>query len=163
MPTRFIKPQWRPSTALRRSRLHIAIDVSAFLSIMFFLVFLHLRLTSIPDRTLHSGPDLPRSSHSALEPAALREDAMTLVIARDGTLYFRNAKTSPTALPDAIRDALGTGAEKTVYVLADSRAKYADVKAAVDRIGEAGITNVTFLSEEIPPLAPAAKPSSLRP
>jgi biopolymer transport protein ExbD len=145
MPTRFIKPQWRPSTALRRSRLHIAIDVSAFLSIMFFLVFLHLRLTSVP----HPGPppaDLPPSSHSTLEPAALREDAMRVFVTRDGSLYFRGTRATRDDLPIMISASLRAGSERTVYISADARAKYADVKSVIDRVRESGITNITLMT-----------------
>jgi hypothetical protein len=41
---RFTTPQWRPSAAKRRSPLRSAIDVSGFASIVFALLFPHMRL-----------------------------------------------------------------------------------------------------------------------
>jgi len=145
---RFTTPQWRPSGAKRRSPLRSAIDVSGFASIMFALLFLQFGLllpAHSPMRSLAA--DLPITFHAALQPAALREDAMTLIITLDGMLYFQNAKIPSRALPDAIRTAVRDGSEKTLYISADARAKYGDIQAALDRIRDSGMTNVTFLTE----------------
>jgi biopolymer transport protein ExbD len=149
---RFTTPQWRPSATKRRSPVRTAIDVSGFASIMFALLFLHMGLllpAHSPMRSL--ARDLPITFHAALKPAALREDAMSIVITRDGMLYFRNIKIPPKDLPDAIRVALGSGSEKNLYINADARAKYADIKAVLDRIRDAGMTSVTFLTERYQP------------
>jgi biopolymer transport protein ExbD len=149
---RFTTPQWRPSGAKRRSPLRSAIDVSGFASIMFALLFVHMGLllpAHSPMRSLAA--DLPITFHATLKPAALREDAMTLVITRDGMLYFRNIKIPPKDLADAIRVALRSGCEKNFYINADARANYADVKAVLDRIRDSGITSVTFLTERYQP------------
>jgi biopolymer transport protein ExbD len=149
---RFTTPQWRPSAAKRRSPWRSAIDVSAFASIMFALLFLQMGLllpAHSPMRSLAA--DLPITVHATVKPAALREDAMTLIITRDGMLYFRNIKISQKDLPDAIRVALRNGSEKNLYINADARAKYADIKAVVDRIRASGMTSVTFLTERYQP------------
>jgi biopolymer transport protein ExbD len=95
--------------------------------------------------------DLPITLHATLKPAALREDAMTLIITRDGMLYFRNIKIPQKDLPDAIRVALRNGSEKNLYINVDARAKYADINAVLDRIRDSGMTSVTFLTERYPP------------
>ena len=90
--------------------------------------------------------DMPMTEHSTLQPAALREDALEVAITRDGTIYFRYHRILLTDLPDALREATHNGAEKTVYVKADARAKYGDVKTVLDQIRQSGLQNITFLT-----------------
>jgi len=66
-------------------------------------------------------------------------------------LYFRNVAISAAELPDKIREGLKNGAEKKVYIRADARATYIDVKQALIEIRLAGIENVCFLAEKIQP------------
>jgi biopolymer transport protein ExbD len=147
---RYTAPQWRPSAAKRRTRLRSAIDVSGFASIMFALLFLHLGLLLPAHRPMRSlSTDLPITFHAGLQSAALREDAMTIIITRDGMLYFRNIKIPPRALPDAIRGAVRDGSEKTLYINVDARAKYGDVKAVLDQIHQSGLQNIIFLTEQL--------------
>jgi len=141
---RFSKPQWRPSLAKRRARVRSVIDVSAFAGVVLALLFLFLPLEVHHPRYIPA--DLPTTYHSPFKPDALRDDALIVTITRDGSLYFRNTRISLEILPDSLREALRDGTQKTVYISADSRAKYANVKAVVDRIRDSGVTNITFLA-----------------
>jgi len=84
--------------------------------------------------------DLPASSYAVQQRYALRENAMRLAMTRDGTVHFRNYKTVPEQLPEAIREAVKQGAERKVYLQIDSRARYGDSEAMLDRIREAGLS-----------------------
>lgn len=96
--------------------------------------------------------DLALASSAIAEPKAVRENAMMVMITRDGSVYFRNTKISLDDLPGQIRGALRGSAEKRVYLKVDARARYGDVKVVEDRIDEAGIRDVTFLVEKrVPP------------
>lgn len=146
---RYTAPQWRPSRAQRRTPLRSVIEVSGLASILLVLLFLFMPMeTDVPR---HIPADLPSTHHAPFKPAALRDDAIIITITRDGSVYFRNARASLDDLPGLLREALRDAAEKTAYINADSRAKYADVKALVDRIRDAGISNITFLSESSRP------------
>ena len=72
---------------------------------------------------------------------------MNLVIQRDGSAYFGNARINFQELPPLIRDAVQKGAEKRIYLQADSRAKFSDVKAALEFIQLAKITDITIITE----------------
>jgi len=100
-----------------------------------------------PSPPHHSLPvDLAAASHALPMPDAQKEDAITVMIARDGALYFRNYRTTFDDLPRAaIEEAVRDGAERKVYVKADARARYSDVKATIDAIRLAGIREVVFL------------------
>jgi biopolymer transport protein ExbD len=70
---------------------------------------------------------------------------MLVGVARDGRVYFGTVRITPDEVPDKIRDGLRGGAENWVYLAVDSRARYSDVKAVLDRIREAGVERVSFL------------------
>jgi len=95
--------------------------------------------------------DLPFTGHAAPQPKAMREDAVKITLSRDGAVYFRNTKVLPKDLPDLIRKTVQEGAERRAYLAADARAKYGDVKAVVDLIGQAGIRDITILAEKTVP------------
>jgi biopolymer transport protein ExbD len=100
----------------------------------------------LPGVPHHSLPvDLAVASHAVPMPDAQKDDAIIVWIARDGTVYFRNYKTTLDEIPGAIEEAVRDGAEHKVYVKADARARYFDVKAVVDAIRLAGIRDVVFL------------------
>jgi biopolymer transport protein ExbD len=91
--------------------------------------------------------DLPRSEHSSRLPAALREDAMRVSILRDGRVYLGLYRIAVEDLPIQIREGLRGGAENRVYLYADARARYADVKMALDAVRLAGVKQVSFITE----------------
>ena len=127
---RYTAPQWRPSLAQRRTPLRRVIEVSGLASILLVLLFLFMP-----------------THHAPFKPDALRDDALIVTLTRDGSIYCRNTRTSAGDPPDLLRQALRDGAQDTVYINADSRARYADAKTTLDRIRDAGITNITFLAE----------------
>jgi len=92
--------------------------------------------------------DLALASSAIAEPKAVRENAMTVMVARDGSVYFRNVKIRLDDLPNQIREAVRGGAEKRLYLKVDARTKYGDVKAVENLIDEAGIRDVTFLVDK---------------
>lgn len=95
--------------------------------------------------------DLPFTAHAAPRPMAVRENAIKITLTRDGMIYFRNQKTTPQELTGLIHIAVEKGTERRVYLASDARAKYGDVKAVVDLIGQAGISDITLLAEKTSP------------
>jgi biopolymer transport protein TolR len=91
--------------------------------------------------------DMAFARHSTLQPNAEREDAVIVGITRDGGLYVNNARVRYGDLPNVLREAMRDSEDKTVYVKADARAKYGDVKIALDSIRNANVTNIAFLTE----------------
>jgi biopolymer transport protein ExbD len=80
---------------------------------------------------------------------ALRDDALRLAVTRDGNLYLGRERINPGELPDQLRDGVRSGAENRVYLLVDSRIKYAEIKPVLDEIGLAGVKNISFLTEPV--------------
>lgn len=146
----FVSPPSWTTRKNRGARPRTSIDFSPFLSIMVVLLFIVMLGNMDPIHRHQTPTDMPMTEHSTLQPAALREDALEVGITRDGTAYFRNHRIRPADLPNALREAARDGAEKTVYVKADARTKYGDVKAVLDQIRQSGLQDITFLTEHSP-------------
>jgi biopolymer transport protein ExbD len=144
---RFIESQWIPSAKQRRAPSPSVIDVSGFAGIMLALLFLMMFGEMYPMHPRSLPVDMAVARHSTSQPNAEREDAVIVGIMRDGRLYVMNARVSPADLPAVLRDLMDSREDKTVYVKADARAKYGDVKIALDSIRGANVTNIAFLTE----------------
>jgi len=66
--------------------------------------------------------------------AANREDALLVVVERDGRVWFGSYPINPSVLPTRIREAMSHGAKCKVYIRADARAKYSAVAEVLDRV-----------------------------
>lgn len=128
------------------SRLFCRIDVSAFASVMVFLLALFM-VTTGPIHHRQSY-DLPKVGHPIPMPRANREDALMVTVTRDGMIYFENSRAVPDSLPAMIRDGVNRGAEKKVYIRADARARYGTVVKVLEEVRSAGIEKISFLADE---------------
>lgn len=77
---------------------------------------------------------------------ANREDAMKVWILRDGRVYFGTGRTRPADLPTQIRESVGRGAEKKIYIGADARVRYQSVLEVLDAVRSSGIEKIAFLA-----------------
>jgi biopolymer transport protein ExbD len=139
------KPQFKLSALRRKNELLCRIDMWGFVSIMLALLFIFLPITTDTHRSVPV--DRPHAYHSASMPGALKEDALRVMVTRDGKIYFREHHIALEDLPNEIREGLQSGAESKVYVAVDARAKYGDVPAVLDKIRLAGVEKVAFLTE----------------
>lgn len=126
----------------RRNHFFLAIDPHPYLG--FAIVMLCIFMTAEPH--VHTGHyiDLAVLTHGRKILKMARYDSITIAIARDGSVYFRNTKVQPEGLPNLIRDAVLNGSEKRVYFKVDARAQYRDVSALLPFVRLAGIQDVTF-------------------
>jgi biopolymer transport protein ExbD len=98
--------------------------------------------------------DLATAATASRQPWALLDKALKVYITRDGSLYFRSTKVATEELPQLLRTACLKGAERKVYLHADARERYGDVKVALDQISASGIQDVAFMVEGPPYPAP---------
>jgi biopolymer transport protein ExbD/biopolymer transport protein TolR len=130
----------------RRNELLCRIDMWGFVSIMLVLLFLFSAGTT---NAHHWSPvDRANAVHSTPQPGVPSEDAMQIYLTRDGRVFFRSLQVVPEDLPNFIREGVRNGAEEKIYLSVDARARYGDAAAVLDRIREAGIQNVSLLTEE---------------
>jgi len=91
--------------------------------------------------------DLATAANASRQPRALLDKALKVYVTRDGGIYFGFTKVAMKELPQLLRTACLEGAERKVYLRADARAKYGDVKVALDQISAAAIQDVAFMVE----------------
>jgi biopolymer transport protein ExbD len=95
--------------------------------------------------------DLATATNASRQPRALLDKALKIYVTRDGSFYFRFTKVAIEEFPQHLRTACLKGAERKVYLSADARAKYGDVKVVLDQISAVGIQDVAFIVEGTPP------------
>jgi biopolymer transport protein TolR len=95
----------------------------------------------------HSFIDPYISRHAIPMPAALRDDALRIMVTRDGTIYFGNSRVSSEDLSQQIRKRLDGGAQRKVFLSVDERAQYGDLSVVLDGVHHAGIREIVLLAE----------------
>jgi biopolymer transport protein ExbD/biopolymer transport protein TolR len=96
--------------------------------------------------------------------AADKSDAVICAVTRDGKTYLGTTQTQPEDLAPKVKDLLTGRLDKTVFVRADSRAKYDRVVEVVDNLRAAGVDQLGLLTEELrdkagAPTTPTATPA----
>jgi biopolymer transport protein TolR len=142
----FVTPPTWTTRKHRSASPRTSIDLAAFLSVILALVFF-LMFGNLYQRRPQSLPvDIPITQHATIQPGAVQDDSLIVTVTRDGTVYLLNTRILPADLPNAIRDVANGNTKKTIYVNADARAKYGDVKIILDQIRQSGLQNITFLT-----------------
>ena len=131
-----------------KSKLICRIDMSGFLSIMFFFVFLFI--ASSPIICGGRSVDLPKAISPTAESKSVREDAIIIAVARDGKIFCGNNRMLPDRLHTCIRDAVIKGSEPKIYIRADARARYGAVVDVLNVVRESEIQDIAFLAEQRP-------------
>ena len=141
-----LTPRKRP----RPSQFLNGIDFWAFLSIEFVLLMIFL-VSGPTLHTQHGSAHLACAGRATPMPGAIREDAMYVVVTRDGNIFFGTQQIQDGELPTAIRDAVLRGSERKVYLQVDSRARYGDAEIVLDQIRETGIENIGLITDQTDP------------
>ena len=140
---------WTKTAVKWPNRIHSRVDAYPLVGLAVTLLVIFM--VCPPMVTPGSTVDLPQTWYAGPMPRAAREDALSVGVTRDAKIYFRNIAISAAELPDKIREGLKNGAERKVYIRADARARYGDVKQVLIEIRLAGIENVCFLAEKLQP------------
>lgn len=143
---------WSPSrvaeqrAAKRKSGAFVLVNLWPFTAIAIVLLVIFMVYTK-PNHYSHGVADLPKGQTSVPQKGAIREDAILILVSRDGATYFNHAQTQLKDLGPAVQSAVRGGAEKKAYISADARAKNIDVERVVDELRDAGITEISFITD----------------
>ena len=74
--------------------------------------------------------------------AADKSDAVLVAVTRDGKVYLGTTRSTPEDLPPKVKDLLTNRLDKTVFVKADTRARYEKVVDVVDNLRAAGVDQI---------------------
>jgi len=90
--------------------------------------------------------NLPKSQTAVKEPGARREDAVRILVTRDGATYFNDTPTPLHDLAPAVQKAVRERAENKVCLSGDAHAMNRDVERVVEELRRAGITEISILT-----------------
>lgn len=121
-----------------------------FASIMGIVIFVVLVFfMTAPTPHGNGGIDVPRVLQPISMPGADREDAIKILISRDGHIYIGADWVSPTDVSKEISDRLkDPDVEHKAYIKADARARWGTVKLVLQGVHDAGIARVGFLADQ---------------
>jgi biopolymer transport protein ExbD/biopolymer transport protein TolR len=135
------------------------INVTPMVDVMLVLLIIFMVITPMLNNKVNV--DLPKANAAIIMENANKEDAVTIAVTRDGSVWLGGDKVNPDDLATKITSKLENKpeGEKEVYMRADIRASYGKVMDVVDQIRAAGVSQLGLLTErtetETPP--PPAK------
>jgi biopolymer transport protein ExbD len=129
----------------RSTRLRVHMDASGFVSILLALLVMFM-VRAVYETHSAVAVELPGSVSAIRMGGAAREDALIISTERDGKIFLRTARILPEDVTSQVKDALAKGAEKKVYIKADSRAPYRAVAKVLDSVRAAGVESIGFLT-----------------
>jgi biopolymer transport protein ExbD len=139
------------------------INVTPMVDVMLVMLIIFMVITPMLSKGV--SVDLVPTKNPIAMQAADKSDAIVCAVTRDGKTYLNTTQMPPEDLPQKVKDMLSNRLDKTVFVKADSRAKYEKVVDVVDNLRAAGVDQLGLLTDQMqdtahpttPTPAPAAK------
>ncbi len=131
------------------------INVTPMVDVMLVLLIIFMVITPMLQKG--QSVDMAKVNNPVPMPDADKEDALLIVVMRDGQVYFGTDRVTLDQLTDKVKDRLANKVDKTVFIRADMRAKYGSVVDVVDNVRSAGVDDVGLLTEQTKDRTPADK------
>jgi biopolymer transport protein ExbD len=125
----------------------VDINVTPMVDVMLVMLIIFMVITPMLSKGV--SVDLVQTKNPIPMQAADKSDAIVCAVTRDGKTYLNTTQLQPEDLPQKVKDLLSNRIDKTVFVKADSRAKYERVVDVVDNLRAAGVDNVGLLTEQV--------------
>jgi biopolymer transport protein ExbD/biopolymer transport protein TolR len=125
------------------------INVTPMVDVMLVVLIIFMVITPLLNKGVQV--DMAKTRNPITMADAEKEDAITVAITRDGSVYLSPGmlRLQPDQLPQKVKDLLTNKADKTVFIRADARAKYERVEDVVDNLRAAGVDQLGLLTEEM--------------
>ena len=138
------------------------INVTPMVDVMLVMLIIFMVITPMLSKGV--SVELVKTEHPIAMQAADKSDAIVCAVTREGKTYLNTTQMPAEDLPPKVKDLLTNRLDKTVFVKADSRAKYERVVEVVDNLRAAGVDQLGLLTEQIQEkgsmqAAPAAPPA----
>ena len=130
------------------------INVTPMVDVMLVMLIIFMVITPMLSKGV--SVDLVKTKNPIPMQAADKSDAIVIAVTRDGKCYLSTTQVAAADLPPKVKDLLINRLDKTVFVRADSRARYGRVVEVVDNLRAAGVDQLGLLTEQI---VDASKPN----
>jgi biopolymer transport protein ExbD len=125
------------------------INVTPMVDVMLVLLIIFMVITPM----LSKGKDVSmvKTHYDIKMQEADKEDAILIAVTRDGKSFLSpgNALVQPTDLGGKVKDLQTNRSDKTVYIKADARARFASVTDVIDNLRTAGVDQLGLITETI--------------
>jgi biopolymer transport protein ExbD len=124
------------------------INVTPMVDVMLVLLIIFMVIT--PMLTKGVNVDMVRTKNPRAMQDADKEDAVLIVVTRDGKVYLSpgNKQVTPADLPNQVKDLLTNRTDKTCYIKSDARARYELVEDVIDNLRAAGVDQIGLITEQ---------------
>ena len=136
------------------------INVTPMVDVMLVLLIIFMVITPMLQKDV--SVDLAQVNNPTQMKDADKEDALVVAITRQGDIYFGKDLIRDTSqLTNKIKDRMAKpGADHTVYLRADARAKYKSVVDVVDNVRAAGVDDLGLLTDQKQQKKPGTPPAA---
>jgi biopolymer transport protein TolR len=126
------------------------INVTPMVDIMLVLLIIFMVITPMIGNKVNV--ELPKVSAATIMDNANKEDAITVAVTRDGSVFLGGDKVASmedlgSRIADLEAKKTAADADKSVYLRADQRANYGKVMDTIDGIRVAGVSQLNLLTE----------------
>jgi biopolymer transport protein ExbD/biopolymer transport protein TolR len=125
------------------------INVTPMVDVMLVLLIIFMVIT--PMLSKGANVTLVKTHNDIKMQEADKEDAIMVAITRDGRSYLMpgNSLVQPDQLGGKVKDLQQNRSDKTVYIKADARARFATVTDVIDNLRTAGVDTLGLITENI--------------
>jgi biopolymer transport protein ExbD/biopolymer transport protein TolR len=146
MPITGIKTD-KPELKLKAPPPVADINVTPMVDVMLVMLIIFMVITPMLSKGV--SVDLVKTKNPIAMQAADKSDAILVAVTRDGNVFLTTTKIDAKDLPAKVKDLLTNRLDKTVFLKADSRARYEKVVDVVDNLRAAGVDQLGLLTEQI--------------
>jgi biopolymer transport protein ExbD/biopolymer transport protein TolR len=123
------------------------INVTPMVDVMLVMLIIFMVITPMLSKGV--SVELVKTKNPIPMQAADKSDAVVVAVTRNGETFLGTNKLAATELAPKVKDLLLNRLDKTVFVKADSRARYEKVVDVVDNLRAAGVDQLGLLTEQI--------------
>jgi biopolymer transport protein ExbD len=123
------------------------INVTPMVDVMLVLLIIFMVITPMLQKGV--SVDMVKAVNPHNMSDADKEDAVMVAVTRDGRIYLGSDQVTLEDLTNKVRDRIASRVDKTVYIKADSRAKYDIVVKAVNEVRSAGVDQLGLLADKV--------------
>ncbi len=128
------------------SKVNSNINVTPMVDVMLVLLIIFMVITPMLQKG--QSVDMAKVNNPTPMPDADKEDALLVVVMRDGQIFFGTDRIKMDELTNKVKDRLANKVDKRIFIRADLRAKYGYVVDVVDNVRAAGVDDVGLLTEQ---------------
>jgi biopolymer transport protein ExbD len=133
------------------------INVTPMVDVMLVILIIFMVITPMLSKGI--SVDMVRTKNPVAMQAADKTDAIIVAVSRDGKSFLGSTQVAAEDMAPKVKDLLANRIDHTVFLRADSRARYEKVVDVVDNLRAAGVDQLGLLTEQIQEKQPT-KPSS---